>query len=44
MNRPDKSLLNMRNIVSKDVLNELMKDYFVTHLISDDSDSSEFRL
>ena len=30
----------MRNIASKDVLNELIKDYFVTHLISDDSDSS----
>ena len=40
MNRPDKSLLNMRNIASEDVLNELIKDYFVTHLISDDSDSS----
>ena len=30
----------MRNIASEDVLNELIKDYFVTHLISDDSDSS----
>ena len=34
------TLLNMRNIASKDVLNELMNDYFVTCVIGDDSDSS----
>ena len=34
------TLLNMRNIASEDVLNELMNDYFVTRPIGDDSDSS----
>ena len=34
------TLLNMRNLASEDVLNELMNDYFVTRLIGDDSDSS----
>ena len=35
------TLLNMRNIASEDVLNELMNDYFVTHPIGDDSDSND---
>ena len=34
------TLLNMRNIASEDVLNELMNDSFVTRPIGDDSDSS----
>ena len=34
------TLLNIRNIASEDILNELMNDYFVTCLIGDDSDSS----
>ena len=33
------TLLNIRNIASEDVLNELMNDYFVTCLIGDDSDT-----
>ena len=33
------TMLNIRNIISEDVLNELMNDCFVTRPIGDDSDS-----